>query len=144
MEQWGEIAAQMYFPYSDEHQIYLQQDGFLDKQRRLVSIAKVTNDLSIKMVLEIRILRSPYIKQADASFRDFISLKITSVLKNLNDIIISTNSFTVHESSLNSVFMLSGHKLGKMDQAYAFYLRTSPIDLDDYNKEVEEGFVYHF
>jgi maltose phosphorylase len=26
-----------------------------------------------------------------------------------------------------------------MDQAYKFYLRTSRLDLDDYNKEVEEG-----
>ena len=26
-----------------------------------------------------------------------------------------------------------------MDQAYEFYLRTSRLDLDDYNQEVEEG-----
>ena len=26
-----------------------------------------------------------------------------------------------------------------MGQAYTFYLRTSRLDLDDYNKEVEEG-----
>jgi maltose phosphorylase len=26
-----------------------------------------------------------------------------------------------------------------MDQAYQFYLRTSRLDLDDYNHEVEEG-----
>jgi maltose phosphorylase len=26
-----------------------------------------------------------------------------------------------------------------MDQAYDFYLRTSRLDLDDYNKEVHEG-----
>lgn len=26
-----------------------------------------------------------------------------------------------------------------MDQAYTFYLRTSRLDLDDYNHEVEEG-----
>jgi maltose phosphorylase len=26
-----------------------------------------------------------------------------------------------------------------MEQAYQFYLRTSRLDLDDYNKEVEEG-----
>ncbi len=29
--------------------------------------------------------------------------------------------------------------LDRMDQAYTFYLRTSRLDLDDYNKEVEEG-----
>ena len=30
-------------------------------------------------------------------------------------------------------------KLGRMDQAYTFYLRTSRLDLDDYNHEVHEG-----
>ena len=30
-------------------------------------------------------------------------------------------------------------KLDRMDQAYQCYLRTSRLDLDDYNKEVEEG-----
>ena len=30
-------------------------------------------------------------------------------------------------------------KLNKNEQAYAFYLRTSRLDLDDYNAEVEEG-----
>ena len=29
--------------------------------------------------------------------------------------------------------------LGRMEQAYTFYLRTSRLDLDDYNKEVHEG-----
>ena len=48
--------------------------------------------------------------------------------------------FTVHESSLSPcIHSIQAAKLGKMDEAYAFYLRTSRLDLDDYNKEVEEG-----
>ena len=30
-------------------------------------------------------------------------------------------------------------KLDRMEQAYTFYLRTSRLDLDDYNHEVHEG-----
>ena len=30
-------------------------------------------------------------------------------------------------------------RLDRMEQAYAFYLRTSRLDLDDYTKEVHEG-----
>ena len=30
-------------------------------------------------------------------------------------------------------------RLGRTEQAYSFYLRTSRLDLDDYNKEVDEG-----
>jgi maltose phosphorylase len=46
----------------------------------------------------------------------------------------------VHESSLSPcVHSIQAAGLGRMEQAYTFYLRTSRLDLDDYNKEVEEG-----
>ncbi|KKK58533.1 hypothetical protein LCGC14_3043490, partial [marine sediment metagenome] len=48
--------------------------------------------------------------------------------------------FTVHESSLSPcVHSIQAAKLDRMEQAYTFYLRTSRLDLDDYNKEVHEG-----
>jgi maltose phosphorylase len=48
--------------------------------------------------------------------------------------------FTVHESSLSPcVHSIQAAKLDRMEQAYEFYLRTSRLDLDDYNHEVEEG-----
>lgn len=48
--------------------------------------------------------------------------------------------FTVHESSLSPcVHSIQAAILGRMEQAYTFYLRTSRLDLDDYNKEVHEG-----
>ena len=47
---------------------------------------------------------------------------------------------TVHESSLSPcVHSIQAAKLGRMEQAYTFYLRTSRLDLDDYNHEVKEG-----
>ena len=55
----------MYFPYSEEHGVYLQQDGFLDKE--LITVAdldKAQRPINQKMVLG-SILRSPYIKQTD-------------------------------------------------------------------------------
>ena len=48
--------------------------------------------------------------------------------------------FTVHESSLSPcVHSIHAANLGQIEQAYEFYLRTSRLDLDDYNKEVHEG-----
>ena len=48
--------------------------------------------------------------------------------------------FTVHESSLSPcVHSIQAAKLNRIEQAYTFYLRTSRLDLDDYNHEVEEG-----
>ena len=47
---------------------------------------------------------------------------------------------TVHESSLSPcVHSIIASRLDRMDDAYKHYLRTSRLDLDDYNKEVHEG-----
>ena len=47
---------------------------------------------------------------------------------------------TVHESSLSAcVHSILASRLGRIEKAYSLYLRTSRLDLDDYNKEVEEG-----
>ena len=136
---WKEVASNMYFPYSEKHNIFLQQDGFLDKE--LITVADL--DTSQRPINQKwswdRILRSPYIKQADTLqgfylFEDHFSLE---ELKRHFDFY---EPFTVHESSLSPcVHSIQAAKLDKIDQAYTFYLRTSRLDLDDYNHEVEEG-----
>jgi maltose phosphorylase len=62
---WKKVADNMYFPYSEEHDVYLQQDGFLDKELVKVSdLDKSQRPINQKWSWD-RILRSPYIKQAD-------------------------------------------------------------------------------
>ena len=139
IEKWKEVADNMYFPYSEEHKVFLQQDGFLDKD--LVTVADL--DQSQRPINQKwswdRILRSPYIKQADVLqglyfFEDHFSHE---ELERHFDFY---EPFTVHESSLSPcVHSVQAAKLGRMNQAYTFYLRTSRLDLDDYNHEVHEG-----
>ena len=84
-------------------------------------------------------MRSPYIKQADVlqGFYFFEDQFSKEQLKKHFDFY---EPFTVHESSLSPcVHSIQAAKLGQMEQAYKFYLRTSRLDLDDYNHEVEEG-----
>ncbi|MGB2685886.1 MAG: family 65 glycosyl hydrolase domain-containing protein, partial [Olleya sp.] len=136
---WQKVADNMFFPYSEKHQVYLQQDGFLDKE--LITVAdlpKVDRPINQKWSWD-RILRSPYIKQADTlqGFYFFEDQFSTEELKRHFDFY---EPFTVHESSLSPcVHSIQAAKLDQMEQAYTFYLRTSRLDLDDYNKEVEEG-----
>ena len=136
---WKTVADNMYFPYSEEHNVFLQQDGFLDKE--LITVAdldKSQRPINQKWSWD-RILRSPYIKQADTLqgfyfFEDHFS---TEELERHFDFY---EPFTVHESSLSPcVHSVQAAKLGRMEQAYKFYLRTSRLDLDDYNHEVHEG-----
>ncbi|WP_292946828.1 glycoside hydrolase family 65 protein [Olleya sp. UBA1516] len=136
---WKKVADNMFFPYSEKHQVYLQQDGFLDKELITVSdLPKADRPINQKWSWD-RILRSPYIKQADTlqGFYFFEDQFSTEELKRHFDFY---EPFTVHESSLSPcVHSIQAAKLDQMEQAYTFYLRTSRLDLDDYNKEVEEG-----
>jgi maltose phosphorylase len=129
----------MYFPFDEERNIYLQQDGFLDKELITVSdLPKDQRPINQKWSWD-RILRSPYIKQADTlqGFYFFEDHFTTEELERHFDFY---EPFTVHESSLSPcVHSIQAAKLDRMDQAYEFYLRTSRLDLDDYNKEVHEG-----
>jgi maltose phosphorylase len=138
-DSWEEVAKNMFFPYSKKHGVYLQQDGFLDKDLVKVSdLDKSERPINQKWSWD-RILRSPYIKQADVlqGFYLFENHFSDDELEKHFDFY---EPFTVHESSLSPcVHSIQAAKLGRMDQAYKFYLRTSRLDLDDYNKEVEEG-----
>lgn len=137
--QWKEVSSNMYLPYSEQHGVYLQQDGFLDKE--LITVAQL--DKSQRPINQKwswdRILRSPYIKQAD-TLQGFYFFEDHFTKEQLEKHFDFYEPFTVHESSLSPcVHSIQAAVLGRMEQAYTFYLRTSRLDLDDYNKEVEEG-----
>jgi len=138
-DKWEEISQNLYFPFSDELDIYLQQDGFLDKELITVEDLDVSQRPINQKWSWDRILRSPYIKQAD-TLQGFYLFEDHFSLEELERHFDFYEPFTVHESSLSPcVHSIQAAKLGRMEQAYQFYLRTSRLDLDDYNKEVEEG-----
>ena len=133
------VADNVYLPFSKEYNIFLQQDGFLDKELITVSnLEESQRPINQKWSWD-RILRSPYIKQADV-LQGFYFFEEDFSVEELKRHFDFYEPFTVHESSLSPcVHSIQAAKLGRMDQAYEFYLRTSRLDLDDYNKEVEEG-----
>ncbi|GAA4268927.1 glycoside hydrolase family 65 protein [Hyunsoonleella aestuarii] len=136
---WKTVSDNMYFPFSEKYQVYLQQDGFLDKE--LISVAdlsKTHRPINQKWSWD-RILRSPYIKQADV-LQGFYFFEDHFSNEELEKHFDFYEPFTVHESSLSPcVHSIQAAKLDRMEQAYTFYLRTSRLDLDDYNHEVHEG-----
>ncbi len=136
---WENVAENMFFPYSEKHGVFLQQDGFLDKELIPVDqLPKSERPINQKWSWD-RILRSPYIKQADV-------LQGIYFFENLFDEEAIEKHFdfyeplTVHESSLSPcVHSILASKLHRTEKAYEMYLRTSRLDLDDYNHEVHEG-----
>ncbi|MGB3591717.1 MAG: glycoside hydrolase family 65 protein [Nonlabens sp.] len=136
---WKEVADNMYLPYDEKLGVYLQQDGFLDKEITPVSqLPADSRPINQKWSWD-RILRSCYIKQADV-LQGFYFFEDHFSKAELEKHFDFYEPLTVHESSLSPcVHSIQAAKLDRMDQAYEFYLRTSRLDLDDYNKEVEEG-----
>ena len=137
--EWKDVAENMYFPFSEEKGVFLQQDGFLDKE--IIPV----KDLNPKMrpINQTwswdRILRSCYIKQADV-LQGFYFFEDHFKENELEKHFDFYEPLTVHESSLSPcVHSIQAAKLGRMEQAYEFYVRTSRLDLDDYNNEVKEG-----
>ena len=136
---WKAIAENIYLPYDEERGIFLQQDGYLDKEQILVSeLPAADRPLNQKWSWD-RILRSVFIKQADVLqgmyfFEDNYDLE--SLRRNFD----FYESRTVHESSLSPcVHSILAAKLNDGAKAYEFYLRTSRLDLDDYNNDTEDG-----
>ena len=138
-EKWKKIIRKMYLPQIEGTNIFLQNDNFLDKE--LITSDKLpANELPINQYWSWdRILRSPYIKQADVLqglyfFESHFDLK--TIKENVN----YYEPFTVHESSLSPCVHSILFSLLKDDKkAYEMYLRTARLDLDDYNNEVSEG-----
>ena len=139
LKDWKKVVDNMYFPKSEELGIYLQQDGFLDKELvKVADLDTIHRPINQKWSWD-RVLRSPYIKQADI-LQGFYFFEDHFTKAELEKHFDFYEPFTVHESSLSPcVHSIQAALLDKIDMAYTFYLRTSRLDLDDYNKEVEEG-----
>lgn len=137
--QWGHIAENMFFPYDESLGVFLQQDGFLDKDIMPVNDIPAGQRPINQNWSWDRILRSCFIKQADVLqglyfFEDHFSDEV--IRRNFD----FYEPLTVHESSLSPcVHVILAAKLGKPEKAYEMYLRTARLDLDDYNNDTEDG-----
>ncbi|WP_149242466.1 glycoside hydrolase family 65 protein [Dyadobacter sp. 32] len=137
-DSWKHIVENMYFPYDKKREVYLQQQGFLDKEILTVDDIKAHRPINQKWSWD-RILRSCFIKQADVLqglylFEDAFSAE--EIRRNFE----FYEPMTVHESSLSPcVHAILAAKIGMKEKAYEMYLRTARLDLDDYNNDTEDG-----
>ncbi|MGV3504853.1 MAG: glycoside hydrolase family 65 protein [Adhaeribacter sp.] len=137
--QWQHILRNMYLPEDEEKGIFLQQDGYLDKQQLLVADLDPADRPLNQQWSWDRILRSPFIKQADV-LQGLYFLEDRFDLDTLRRNFDYYEPRTVHESSLSPcVHAILAARLGDEQRAYQFYLRTARLDLDDYNNDTEDG-----
>ena len=136
---WDELIANMYMPYNEKLDVFLQHDGFLDKHIiPAENIPDAERPINQHWSWD-RILRSCFIKQADVLQGLYIfedQFDTETIRRNFD----FYEPMTVHESSLSAcIHSILASRLGNIDKAYDLYLRTSRLDLDDYNNEVSDG-----
>ena len=129
----------MYLPQDQELGIFVQHDTFLDKDLTPVKdIPEGQLPLNQNWSWD-KILRSPYIKQADVLQGIYYFVEdFTPEQKEKN--FDFYEPLTVHESSLSpSIHSVLAADLHKEDKAFEMYSRTARLDLDNYNNDTEDG-----
>ena len=136
---WEDIIRRMYLPEDKERGIFVQNDGFMDKELHDTSaIPPEERPLNQHWSWD-RILRSCYIKQAD------VLLGLYLYGRNFDTDTLRRNfrfyaPMTVHESSLSPhIHSILAARIGDMEQAYNLFMHATRMDLDDYNNEAEQG-----
>ena len=139
IQRWSIVANQMYLPEDKQQNIFLQQEGFLDKEIINVDQIPIEQRPINQHWSWDRILRSCFIKQADVLqglyfFEDHFAPE--TLQRNFE----FYEPLTVHESSLSPcVHAILACRIGHYDKAYEMYLRTARLDLEDYNNDTEDG-----
>lgn len=136
---WQDIVDRFYLPEDKDLGIFVQHDGFLDKDLKPVSSIPA-DQLPINQHWSWdKILRSPYIKQGDVlqGVWDFID-DFTPAQKKAN--FDFYEPLTVHESSLSAaIHSILAADLHYEDKAVEMYERTARLDLDNYNNDTVDG-----
>ena len=139
VKKWNEIINKIYLPEDKKKQIFLQQEGYMDKEQIMAADLNPLERPLNQFWSWDRILRSCFIKQADVLQGLFFfenDFDKETIARNFD----FYEPRTVHESSLSPcVHSIVAAKIGRKEKAYEMYLRTARLDLDDYNHEADEG-----
>ncbi|MDR0898687.1 MAG: family 65 glycosyl hydrolase [Oscillospiraceae bacterium] len=136
---WREKMDKMYLPYDEERQLFEQHEGFFSLPH--IDIAAIPEEefpLYSHWAYD-RIYRNDMIKQPDVLM--FMLLHNTAFTR--EQLAASYAYYAprcIHESSLSpSVHSILAAQLGKMQEAYALFGYATRLDLDNYNRNSQEG-----
>ena len=139
LSHWKHICDNLYLGEDAERGVFIQQDGFFDKELMPVTdIPEGQRPINQNWSWD-RILRSCFIKQADV-LQGMFMFEDRFDDDTLRRNFLFYEPMTVHESSLSPCIhsILASH-LGMREKAYEMYLRTARLDLEDYNNDTDDG-----
>jgi maltose phosphorylase len=137
--EWKRMAEKMRIPKYEESGIYEQHDGYFDLPHVDVKSIPMSQVPIYKNWAYIRIFRMNMLKQPDfLNLPYFFSRDFTMEEKRKNYEFYEAR--TSHESSLSpSLHAILAAELGKSQEAYDFLAYAARLDLDNYNRNTEQG-----
>jgi maltose phosphorylase len=137
--QWAHMAAKMRIPRDEETGIFEQHAGYFDLPH--VDLEHLPPDQIpiYKNWAYIKIFRYDMVKQPDVlNLMYFYSQDYTLEEKLANYDFYEAR--TIHESSLSpSLHSILAVELGKLEDAYTFFSYGARMDLDNYNRNTDQG-----
>lgn len=136
---WRTMAENMYIPRDERTGLFEQHDGFFRLPHIDIHSIPVTDFPLYNNWSYDRIYRTDMIKQPDVLMMLFLYNQDFS----LNEKRVNYEYYEprcIHESSLSpSVHSILAAEIGKKDEAYEFFRFATRLDLDDYNRNTNEG-----
>lgn len=138
-KQWRDIIARMYLPQDKEMGIFVQNDGYLNKELQPAeAIPSQQRPINQHWSWD-RILRSCYIKQSDVLlglYLYYFNFDKDTIRRNFQ----FYEPMTVHESSLSPhIHAILAARIGEVERAYQLFMLAARLDLDDHNNETHQG-----
>ena len=136
---WRDMADQMRIIQNPDTKVFEQHAGYFDLPHVEVADIPPEEIPVYKNWAYIRIFRKNMIKQPDVlNHLFFFSEDFTTEEKKANYGFYEAR--TIHESSLSpSLHSILALELGKTEQAYQFFTYAARLDLDNYNRNTEQG-----
>ncbi|HBG27992.1 MAG: glycoside hydrolase [Planctomycetes bacterium GWF2_41_51] len=139
LENWKQMAQNMYIPFDNETKIYEQHDGFFNLPHIDIDSIPVKEFPLYHSWSYDRIYRNDMIKQPDVLMFMFLyNQDFSPEVKKANYNYYEPRC--IHESSLSpSIHSILAMELGKKREAYDFFNFSTRLDLDNYNRNTAEG-----
>ncbi len=136
---WREMAAKMRIPKDERTGVYEQHAGYFDLPHVELKTFPPEQIPLYKHWAYVKIFRHDIVKQPDVlNLMYFYGRDYPRHEKLANYEFYEAR--TIHESSLSpSLHAILAAELGKLDEAYTFFSYGARMDLDNYNRNTEQG-----
>ncbi len=139
IQAWQKAAEEMFIPFAKELGIYPQDDTFLSKAVWDFAHTPADHYPLLLHYHPLVIYRHQVLKQADVVLALLLQAERFSLAEKKRNYDYY-EAITTHDSSLSPcIHSIIGAEIGYLDKAYAYFMQTARMDLDDYNGNVKDG-----